>query len=110
MGGWDYTWSASADRLLPWCVNIQSKPRTKNGDIVLPCSSMSVASAEGSPWDTAVAILMLRQSMNDKTLCSTESKKEIIERYENFVGKGLMVAEGSLWETAIIKLLPWFRN
>ena len=28
--------------------------------IVLPGSSMSVASAEGSLWDTAVAILMLR--------------------------------------------------
>ena len=28
--------------------------------IVLPDSSMSVASAEGSLWDTAVAILMLR--------------------------------------------------
>ena len=29
-------------------------------DIVFCCSSMSVASAEGSLWDTAVAILMLR--------------------------------------------------
>ena len=32
-------------------------------DIVFCCSSMSVASAEGSRWETAVAILMLRHSI-----------------------------------------------
>ena len=53
---------------------------------------------------------MLRQSMNAKNVVFNRIKKEIIERNENFVGKGLMVAKGSLWETAIIKLLPWFRN
>ena len=34
--------------------------RNQNGGVMLCCSSMSVASAEGSRWDTAVAILMLR--------------------------------------------------
>ena len=37
-------------------------------DIVFCCSSMSVASGEGSLWETAVAILMLRHEMKMKTL------------------------------------------
>ena len=40
----------------------------KKRRIVLPGSSMSVASAEGSHWDTAVAILMLRHEMMTETL------------------------------------------
>ena len=32
----------------------------QKGDVMFCCSSMSVASAEGSRWETAVAILMLR--------------------------------------------------
>ena len=38
------------------------------------CSSMSVASAEGSLWETAVAILMLRHSMMMKTPNCPEAK------------------------------------
>ena len=48
--------------------------RTKKRRIVLPGSSMSVASAEGSLWDTAVAILMLRHSMMTETLCYAVAK------------------------------------
>ena len=36
---------------------------------------MSVASGEGSPWDTAVAILMLRHEMMTKPLNCAETKK-----------------------------------
>ena len=43
--------------------------RNQKGNIVLHDSSMSVASGEGSLWETAVAILMLRHSMMTKTLC-----------------------------------------
>lgn len=32
----------------------------QKGDVMFCCSSMSVASAEGSRWEAAVAILMLR--------------------------------------------------
>ena len=32
----------------------------QKGDVMFCCSSMSVASGEGSHWETAVAILMLR--------------------------------------------------
>lgn len=42
---------------------------------MLPGSSLSVASAEGSHWDTAVAILMLRHSMTTGTLNCPEIKK-----------------------------------
>lgn len=35
----------------------------QKGDVMFCCSSMSVASAEGSRWETAVAILMLRHSI-----------------------------------------------
>ena len=42
---------------------------------MLPGSSMSVASAEGSLWDTAVAILMLRHEMMTETLNCPETKK-----------------------------------
>ena len=49
--------------------------RTKKRRIVLPGSSMSVASAEGSLWDTAVAILMLRHAMMTGTLNCQETKR-----------------------------------
>ena len=42
---------------------------------MLPDSSMSVASGEGSHRDTAVAILMLRHSMTTGTLNCPETKK-----------------------------------
>ena len=47
---------------------------SQKGNIVFPGSSMSVASAEGSHWDTAVAILMLRHSMKsvNVVLCSCQ--------------------------------------
>ena len=49
----------------------------QKGDIVFCCSSMSVASGEGSHWDTAVAILMLRHSMMTKTPNCPEAKKHV---------------------------------
>ena len=58
--------------------------RTKKRRIVLPGSSMSVASAEGSHWDTAVAILMLRHAMMTKPLnCSETKNSEHSENLEN---------------------------
>ena len=46
----------------------------QKGGVMLCCSSMSVASAEGSHWETAVAILMLRHSMKsvNDVLCSRQ--------------------------------------
>ena len=55
--------------------------RTKKRRIVLPGSSMSVASAEGSLWDTAVAILMLRYSMkSENTELSRDQKTRSTQR------------------------------
>ena len=39
------------------------------------CSSMSVASAEGSRWETAVDMLMLRQSIKDENEMFCRIKK-----------------------------------
>ena len=46
----------------------------QKGDVMFCCSSMSVASGEGSHWETAVAILMLRHSMKsvNVVLCSCQ--------------------------------------
>ena len=46
---------------VPYALN--ETENQKKGIIVFCYSSMSVASAEGSRWETAVAILMLRCSM-----------------------------------------------
>ena len=50
---------------------------SQKGNIVFPGSSMSVASGEGSLWETAVAILMLRHSMMTKTPNCPEAKKHV---------------------------------
>ena len=60
---------------MPLCRKHSTKPRTKKRRIVLPGSSMSVASAEGSHWETAVAILMLRHEMMTKPLNCPGTKK-----------------------------------
>ena len=71
-------------KILPLCRKHSTKPKTKNRRIVFCCSSMSVASAEGSLWDTAVAILMLRHcieavnaelSRNKKTRSTQRTKR-----------------------------------
>ena len=48
------------ERFCLCAASIKRSREPKKRRIVLPESSMSVASAEGSLWDTAVAILMLR--------------------------------------------------
>ena len=51
--------------------------RNQKGDIVFCCSSMSVASGEGSLWDTAVAILMLRQCVEDENKQLSRNQKNM---------------------------------
>ena len=65
-------WEAAIIKLLPLCRKHSIKVRNQKGDVVFCYSSMSVASAEGSRWETAAAILMLRHSMKsvNVVLCS----------------------------------------
>lgn len=49
----------------------------QKGDVMFCCSSMSVASAEGSRWETAVAILMLRHSMKSVNVVLPGNQKNI---------------------------------
>ena len=59
---------------MPLCRKHSIEAENQKWDIVFCCSSMSVASAEGSHWETAVAILMLRHSMMMKTPNCPEAK------------------------------------
>ena len=82
MGGWgrdiDGKFLSEEKRNDRFCLGAETFNRSRKPKkrlIVLCCSSMSVASGEGTLWETAVAILMLRHSMMTGTLNCPETER-----------------------------------